>query len=277
MSNQKNANINFAASIKRIALLARKEFIESRKAILIASATVTGVYLVVSILNTAFGNAESYSHVSNFLTILVLGGLISSSLAFSDLHSKGKNINWIMTPASQMEKYITNLLSTTLGIVVYILVVYFLFSLVSHLINLVAFGRSFGLFNPFQKPVWRGILVYLVVQPTFLFGAIYFRSLHFLKTLLSLIILGIILSLLSGIILRLVFADYFIGLSFRLKPEIEYLFSSSNNLSLQFETLFQAYLKPLEIAGKIVTALIAPFFWIVGYIRLTETEVRNGV
>ncbi len=254
-------------SIQRMVLLARKDFVESLKAILISTAAVMGVYLFATIIGMVPGDMDTRFHEGNYIFILMVGGLITTSLSFSDIHTKGKNIAWFMTPASQVEKYLVRLLETTVGMIVYTVVAYFLFSVFAHGVTMLLFHKGMGLFNPFQKQIGSWILRYIIIQSVFLFGAVYFKKTHFVKTILWIVIVGIFLSILTVLIFRIVFADYFDGMSFSIRAEI--------NLNLnQLDTSWQL---PLQIAGKIVLTIIAPFFWITGYFRLTETEVRNGV
>jgi ABC-type multidrug transport system fused ATPase/permease subunit len=268
--------INIELSPRRMTLLWKKDFIESLPAVLIATAAVAGVFLIGGIVTGGFGTTDPGALAGNFISILMLGRLITTSLAFGDLHKKGRNISWLMTPASQLEKYLYELLVSTVGVVVYVTAAYFILSLLTHGITTLLFHRGIGIFNPFTRPIGLGILLYLEFQAIFFFGSVFFKSGHFIKTVLWMAIIGIGVSIFAGLAFRIVYADWFVGITFRPRPELEHLFHG-DAIGQAFEEAFRPFLRVMEVIGRILLYLFPPFFWVAGYFRLVETEVRNGV
>ncbi len=253
-------------------LIVRDVFLSGRSMI-ITSVTLFLVIVVISILNN-LSRHSGFSHFSNFLLILIIAGYVISAKAFIDIHSKSRAYEWFMLPASLFEKFVARLIITSVGWAVLFTVLYSLASVTGESLNLVLFGYRHDLFNPFSKDVFFVILHYLITQSVFLFGAVYFRKNHFIKTVLSILLVGIGFVLVSLLIWRVFFVGYFPSLF--TGDGAEHWGMGFNWVSFNYK--IEGVVKAVWVMIRIVYyVFFAPFFWLLSCIRLAETEVRNGV
>lgn len=271
--------MNNIFSPARVGSFLKKDLAESYRTILIVIGAVTGVLLVNVALNELphlwnagvhaaemNGAPAGRAHDVYFSLILIIGGFIVSSRAFVEIHAKSRNHDWLMLPASMFEKYVVRLALTAVAWAIGTLVYYFLFSVVASGLVKVISGDFLPLFNPFTKQVWLLIANYVVLQSLFLFGSLYFKRSHFIKTVLVLTGQAILLGVIAAVVARILFG------SVALQGGME-----NGDWSMIGEQMAGAGRVLWTIVQVAYWALLAPLFWSAGYIRLKETEVRNGV
>ena len=102
---------------------------------------------------------------------------------------------------------------------------------------------------------------YLVIQPIFLLGAIYFRKMNFLKTVLALILVGFSIALYSGLLTGLA---VWINGGNHTFGKIDHYNITNNDAVIHF----------IVVNAKILYwGLTAPFFLLVSYFSLKERQV----
>ncbi len=172
--------------------------------------------------------------------------------------------------ASIEEKFLSRLLLTTVGYIIVSLVFYWLFSVIAAGLTELFFNRSHQIFNPFTPFIWKMIRLFLITQSVIFFGALFFRKNTLLKTISSLTGLGIALSIIVYILVRLIFWKYFDGWSLDMSTDLEYGLFSSNIFNETFRSFFIGLGNVVEFS---FLWIMAPFFWVISYLRLRETEV----
>ncbi len=264
----------------------RRDLTELYRAALIAAAAVAGVvligYVLTAIVNKIGGGGGNYddhgstiAHTVIFAQILFVGGFIVTSRAFHESHDNTKNHEWFMLPASTVEKLIVRLLLSTIGYTVAVIAGYFLATALSAAVAYVITGVHFGVFNPFSKEVLLSILHYWVAQSIFLLGAAYFKKLHIVKTVLAMILIGIGISIVSGLVFYFVFSGYFDAM--QPTSELIQLFENFDNRSVWIRQVSRTARTLRTIGEVLYWAALAPTCWIIVYFRLRETEVSHGV
>ena len=245
-------------SFKRFYLLLKYLLASFLRPVLLFSGVFFGVIFLISLLSLM--GSQTNDVVQGFYTpYLFLFGLYLTTLFFSDLKNSQSTISFLMIPASMFEKFLGKLLITTLGVILSSLILYFVYSVVLSFTSQLLFQKSSLLFNPFRKEVWEMIASFVVLQSLLFFGEIYFKKSALLKTLLSILCLSIAMGI------------YFIILL--------WILSDKGNFVLQNQFNFNG--PQLMEYGKGVNNvltflfwwLMAPFFWFLSYIRLTEKEV----
>jgi hypothetical protein len=274
-------------SSRRIGLLFKRDLVESYRPSLIVAAAVFGVFLVIYLLSvfalSRGGNVtvqfgldahRSDLHLGLFGNLLFLGGFIITGRAFREVHSRIRNHDWLMLPASTLEKFGERWFVTSIGYAVAALAGYSLFSVVAAGVAIVLLNSSYALFNPLSRTAVLLCLNYVVAQSLFLLGAVYFRKNHFVKTVLVLIGSAMVLAVFASIVFRIVYRDYFEGMvpNAVLTEIIEKIEQSARSRSLERTAAnFE------KAARWIYWALFAPIFLTIGFFRLRETEVKDGV
>lgn len=251
-------------NIKRFLLLLRNDLFRNYRTLLIGAGTVAAIYFIATLAPLIFSqrSVDSDFHSGFFPAALYICGFLLSAAAFSEIHHSQKNTAFFMLPATRLEKLASRLLLTTIGFVVIGIIFYFLLNLLSFLITALFSTAQFSLFYPFSREMLLTIAVYLVAQSLFLFGGIYFKSHAFMKTGLALFGFAVATALFSAIIFRIVYHDFFYHMQFM-----------DNYLAHDFIYLEDFSKTLFSIAKYLFWLALAPFFWMLSYIRLGEKEV----
>lgn len=274
--------MNDVFSFRRLWLLIRRDFLAGYRNYLIASAAVGGIILIIGFLRAAFRSVSPDYYSGWYYFILIIGGMIIASFSFRELHDKNKNENFLLIPASALEKTVSRLLAVTVGFVAYLTVMMMAISLVTEGLNTLIFGRTNGLFVPFSAlpearegdpdvTVWHLVGIYVAFQSIYFLGAAWFKKWHFIKTALSTVVIFIAMAIVAGLIGRAVFAGYFDGRFFGEVTVPDWAWQS-----LYYE--HQGFLDALWVVAQVLFfGLVAPFSWFVAWLRVRETQVSYGV
>lgn len=261
-------------SYKRMLLLLRRDVFSGYKSIAIVIAAIAAILITLDILNfTLFnGGADPEHHISTFAAILFIGGFIASSSIFKEIHRRESAQSYIMLPASPLEKVLSRILISNVGWILLTLIWYSVYSLISAGITELLAGQHYSMFNPFRGSVLLMYAHYIVLQSVFLVGAICFRKGHLFKTLLTLFVVGVLLSIITMFAVRIIFAPYFTGF---------FAVDQTQMIGPMFENLpfrFADNLELLENISKVFYwALIAPVAWVITYTRFREVQLKDAV
>jgi hypothetical protein len=254
--------------LRRLALLLRRDFSGGYRGVIIAMAAVGG-FILLSSLVSALSRELSPMHPTLYAQLLFIGGFIVTSLAFKELHLNAQSVFYLTLPGSALEKFLSKLLVTSLGYAAGSLLFYTGVSAAAEAINRLIFGYGHPFFNPFDRNILLAVAVYLVSQSVFLVGSVYFRRLAFIKTSLYIVLFGIVLSVVAGLAVWLIFRDYAEGRHILFEPYLNQL-----KMNGDMQSVLQPLAEGFARAAKIVFwAAVAPVGWIIGYLRLRETEV----
>ncbi|MFA4839048.1 MAG: hypothetical protein WC703_06200 [Candidatus Neomarinimicrobiota bacterium] len=247
----------------RFFVLIRNDLFTGYRNLLIAGGAIAGALLVIYLLS-AWNNANPDFHRTFFPMVIFFGGYLTTSMVFKDIHEKQRNYIYLTLPASTLEKFLSRLLLTSVGFVAIVLALYYLFSWIAAGLSQLLFHQSLLAFHPFTRETLTALGVYLVTQSVFLFAAVYFRSHAFFKTLLSIFSFSLIVSIFAMVVVRLVFWKYFNGLFVpdHFDINLRYMFGNG-----------ESFARFASAVSKILFWFVmAPYFWIVTYFRLKETE-----
>ena len=257
----------------RMGLLVRRFFVENRNRELY----YWGIFIIVFMFfrnnSAAIGG------------IILFAGASFCGRFFREIHSPTTGLNYFMIPATQSEKLAVSLLLTIVYFFGMMLAVYTIGNLAGTFINNMLANISFlsSTLDWFtQKPlrwclleapntdmisngvntsfvgsqyIWIFFKVYLFIQAIFILGSLYFKRSAIFKTLLTLFIGGTA----YGIILILG-ALLVLGIN----GNLDIFTLSGPSVNINFDGK--------NIPGFIFYLLI-PYFWILGYFKLTEKEV----
>jgi hypothetical protein len=282
-------------SFSRLTALFKKDFTEQRRTILITAAALFGALLIIFIIASAFNDSTWYSPGAAgadshygitqqqnttmdifFFLILMIGGLIISSKMFAESHKKIENHDWFMLPASTLEKFAARLIASSIVYVIAAVIFMLLLSVTAGSITALLFNDKLLIFNPLKRSNLLTAASYLVSQSLFLLGSAYFKKNHFIKTILTMVIAGIVFFLFALLMIRFFFAPY-----------IEAFDGSFNNFGIfsgfhHYDAdnwLLAPIIPPfIRVSLKVLYwVVMAPLFWIITYIRLREVEVKDGI
>ncbi len=263
--------------MNRFNSLVKREIMTSQKDL-----TTLGLVIVlllftsetISSLAARFSGSNFPPEVYNgmFPTFLMLGGFIMTSMLFAkDMFGKDSQHDWLMLPATNLEKYLSKVSLMTIAYPLVLIVLFFVASVVIEPIQLLIFGNPMAMFNPFRL---KGILTlfaqYWVWNSVFMLGATYFHKAHFIKTVLAIGVIFIGLGALALLYIRIVFAIKF-GSSMPVFNRMFTVNFAEANINLQSFRVF------VDI-GKIIYYGLLPIFCLVtAYFRVEEVQATDAV
>jgi hypothetical protein len=265
--------MNQMLDIKRMGYLARRDLLSEWRGYAVASGAVAGfMFLKVMILSLSGGMA-GMDYLSFLTGTLVIWGTISASQAFTSLHDKTRNEAYLLLPASSLEKTLVRLLSVSVATPLYIIVMLSLASLFTEGVSLLLFHTPFSPLNPFQGFVLKAVGLVVILQSVFFLGAAWFKRAHYIKTVLTLVLISIFLAVISAVLFRVLFASSLSSFSIYSSPGM-FHFSPDPMV----DSTFPALMNTLEIIGKVlIYGFLAPFCWFAAWLRVKGTQSSDGV
>ena len=258
--------MNNIFSLPRFLMLFKKHLFEKGKEYLLSSLTLT-IILIGLLAFVAYQNAsglkEELQEVT-FVISIILSGMIFTSMIFPDLSDKRKSTIYLTLPASHLEKYLVTWIFSYLIFQLVFTAVFYLATAIVLNIGINEIGNENTVFNIFdsQNKVYQVFYVYLLAHSLMFYGAVYFRKKHFISTIFSLFLIGVLLSLFNKLFLSLM-----------IKSEV---LISPPFTNLRFVENFNRYYIEAEKSGGFVItllALITGILWISAFYRLKEKEV----
>lgn len=247
--------------INRVKLLLARQLRLNSSTILIGFGAVVGVITFILSMRVVF---ESHSlGMSGFtglaLPIFFVGGYIFTSTIFSELRTSHRGYLYLTLPASAFEKLLVAWFISSILYVVAAIGAFYVINLLLILVGLLTNSQPVPLFNFIDPSMLKIFAIYIVTQSIFLLGAIYFRGVNFLKTLLALFVINLVISIFSALLTKFVLFGSFQSLQF------------NNNLPDGIEGFIgNVFLPTVKI---LFWYIMAPFFLVVSYYRLKERQV----
>lgn len=245
-------------SLQRLVLVLKRYMAINQKGMWVGLG-MGGVLIVVSLINTYINNGvyTNDPFINTGMTLFFIGGYIFASTIFNELHTPSRGQFYLTLPASNLEKLTAAWLISAPMFVLVAFIALMFFSLVASSLGALFFGSQLGIFNPFTATHFHSAGVFLVTHSIFFLGAIYFRKLNFLKTILALFIVMMAISL-WGVILGYLFFGT-AGLQF------------GESTTLGSPSFFTEFLP--QMSKIVFWGVVGPFFLIVSYFRFKEREV----
>lgn len=248
-------------SIKRLSLMLQKDVFDNFTYVLAGYGSVIGLFLFIFLGFLVQGiPIENYAKFYTFgLTVV---GVLIAGLAFNDFRVKEKSMNYLTLPASLLEKFLSMLILTTIGVAASFTVVFYIFNGLAYLIGLLMFDIEPNFLNILDKEILSHILWVFSVQSIFLVGAVTFKKAPLFLTLLAIFIVGFVLLIYSGI------------LSFTLYKEMIFGAAQGGTYNVMVGgDEIETGKTTIDIIGNVLKYCMAPFFWVVAYLKMKEKEV----
>lgn len=254
-------NKNNLFSFRRLFLLGKRQIAGNLSGLLIAFAAIAGALLVISLLS-GYSNPASLSRLGPlYYVVLFIGGFVFTSNIFAEMSTPQRSIPYLTLPVSKLER-LTNawLLTAVIYPILALLVIALIVGLAHLLLGVPMQAGTMGVV--WSQNALSIVLIYVITQSVFLFGAIYFRKHNFIKTLLSLFVFQIIISIFMAFTVYLLFGK------FQFSEEV---MVQQTNLSPAMERFFTHTL--VEIAKIGFNYLMVPFFLMLTWFGIKERQV----
>ena len=242
--------------------LLRADLVQYRSSLSFAAMAVYGAALLV-LVALAPTSGGWQPHEIFVPGILYVGGLVIISYSFVELGDPIRRSAYLLVPASTLEKASARLALTLVAFPAASLILYWATSLAGSGLGGLIWDESFDVYNPFTEETWRLLSVYPMVHSVFFLGAVWFRKSTLFKTMLAVVLAQIGLAIVTALIFRIVFFDFFQGMSF--EPSKEFRLNVIDAGWLTSDISAQI--------GKVFTHLLfGPWLWVIAYLRLADTE-----
>ena len=192
-------------NLRRFGLLFRKHTVENYKSYLMSLIVLVGIMALVMgfVAYTSSGKLVTGIQDLFFMLFLVGAGTVFTSTVFSDLGDQKKAIAFLTLPASLFEKY---LVAWIYSFLIYLLIYVPAFYLVVTVIISIGGGvdqdtELLKLFGPHSN-VDKVIFMYAFLHAVSLVGAVFFRKVHFIKTVFILFLGFFVLIVLNKLLLQ---------------------------------------------------------------------------
>jgi hypothetical protein len=223
------------------------------------------------------GVTEVHHRFFNSYPIVVLiYCVVVTAFIFHDLNLPDKEIDYLMLPSSSLEKYLTKFLLTTIG---FGLLAGLALSINTMQVNFLNGGRYPTNYDKIIVPdYWRYLQGYLIIHSIFFFGSVYFRKMELAKVILTIISLMTIIYFFTQFLREIGLVDLM-----KLKEYLAIGYSGFNDEQNQVPTIqsitkLRSVYEDVESISKWMFSYLAPpFFWVLGFIRLREIEVKDGI
>jgi hypothetical protein len=252
---------------KRIELLFRRYFIERHRAELIYWSIM--VILFIFVRNSVFP----------MIVVIFGSGIFYAARFFKEAHHPANGAAYFMIPATQFEKLVVAIITTTIYYLCMLVITYVIGNLIGTLIyNVIVINLFSGLFSekPLQWLLFSAhelvnvmslpsisflfifIVSFLFSQTTYLLGSIYFKKHQLAKTIASAFVVQMLIFIVAIVAGKLILGD-------------NYVMTDPTNSFI--ERLLTGHLVRFEVIYFVSTAFLIIYFWVATYFRLTEKQV----
>ncbi len=279
---------------KRLFLILTREFTLNKKNLLIIALSM----VLVSIITTYFGpeshviqrgsiGAITFKVYKVYPFIVLFYCAVITAYSFMELNTPDRKIDYLMTPASVPEKYLTKFIYTTFGFILLAILALAINTLFVTLLNsdlpYEYYAQKYYFYrgmNPLTKiSYWAYLHYYLIAHSILFFAGVYFVKMELPKTILALAALYVVHRLTNillnefGVIGDIIVGNFpnMVGYTTGYMPPKMQLSAQSAYSARMFST------QVFEIIKFMILYIIPPFFWILGFLRLKEIEVKDGV
>lgn len=247
-------------NLTRLGLLLKRQLIGNGLKYIVGIAIGTGVVLMISLIVVFMGGTTQIAQFyQSGLITYVIGGVIMTSMTFSEINRPETGYPLMTLPASSLEKFTSTWLFTS---IVYSVMAFVALTLgacllyVLGLFNLPVEGNIFSI-----NEMWMAFMQYFIVNTIFLAGAAAFKRNAFFKTLLSMMVVSAFFALYSLALIKLY-----------VLPSLAPFDSTGGSISINgnnLEWLFGNLGNPkyfLSVLGSI-------FLLVVGFYKFKEREL----
>jgi len=283
-------------------LLVGKHWSENRKKYTLSLIAITGLLLLwfIVVLITDGRGIETEVQLSTYYTGLFLVGCLYASMLFADLGSKTRGLNYLVVPASHLEKLLAGLFYCIVVFFVCYTAIFYVIDIImvktgnsllyNHWLKTHAAGDVFvprKVLNVFISPrehrnqpgfVFYLLLFYFVLQSVFILGSVYFAKFSFIKTVICALLIGLVITFLIAklIVPILPPGSYHNGINSYEIYTVKNT-ASGDGVMIYSDAATDKLVALPEWINPVLLFLLkyafAPLFWLATYYRLKEKEI----
>ncbi len=195
-------------SFARVAAIIMRHATMNLKSYLIAFGATADVLLVIlfAILYKQHAmDTDAFTSVTS--PAVFIGGLVFTSLIFKEIHHPLRSHAFLMLPASTAEKLTAYWLLSSVGFLTACIGIMYIINFILAAAGYFILDVPFFIVNLFTFSAMKFYVSYMVFHSLFLLGAVIFRNLNFLKTIIAAITASIIIGLLTALFIYRLFRN----------------------------------------------------------------------
>jgi hypothetical protein len=199
---------------------------------------------------------QNYYDKIFFITLIISGAYFTSHI-FKNIHKRYLCHDWLMTPASNLEKFIEKILVSIFLYPLVFSLLFFLLTIISYLSFPNTLNAKVQIFNLFRTDILMTVLNAVIINSCFLPGSLYFKKNNFIKSVFSISVLFIICIIVSVLTGKFIFQNYGLNIHFE---HSDFIFFK-DSLGLVF-----TFIKYFYYIG------LAPLCWIITFKKLEKIQ-----
>lgn len=264
--------MNSKFSFNRFCVLCKNDLILYKKNIILFFIFIIFACFLMGLFLPASFGYYGRKYIA-YLAPILMGIITLTGFSFIEFDSEKRSMSYLLLPATLKEKYLSRCLFTLfgyfiLGMITYIILQYFVYHLNNS--SIFYYQEKFILFREVENPLIY-LNIYLLFHSIFIFGAVFYKKNSFLKTAISCFIIFAIF-LLWMKLLHMIFIPE-ADVSFFISIDYGFFYTSEKafNKFIEYKRTFS------NVMSTIAFYIIPPILWVLGYFRLKEKEVADGV
>ncbi|MCB2195612.1 MAG: hypothetical protein KQH79_07115 [Bacteroidetes bacterium] len=247
-------------SLKRFSHLLKREIHINIKRDLLIIGAMYSLFTLVIFLVFEFSE-EVYNekffeefHFVTYIIMLFVGSVFITSFSFIELRDKLKSHFYLLTPGSNFEKFLVNILISFLGYALFMLISYLIYSSIFNWITWELYQLPFKPLNIASSDFLLVMQIYIIAHSVFFLGAITFKKYPLVLTPIAGFILLTLFSVINNIMAKLILSDM-----------------SADN---QFDNMgLSEFFLGYEGLAKATVFYVGPLIlWFIAYLKLNEKE-----
>ncbi|WP_143304630.1 hypothetical protein [Chitinophaga vietnamensis] len=266
---------NNTFSLPRLGLYMKKQLVANYKFYLLA---VIGLFLLMTLVGVLIVVLGHYSTTQKhmmpaYYLFLCFSLVLFTCRSFQELGGKETGVDFLMLPASQFEKFFSQLLITTVGFMLVFHLCAFMAFEIAGLVHRAIYDTSIPLDFPLFSHPDEKIYIYvgaMIGQAMFLLGSSYFHKFSYLKTFLSIVVLAAAFALLNSLFLQIIFG----GNMYHWSAQLPFVLIGAKDPANDHSAVMYIIPESLQHGYLfIVKFLLAPILWTLAYFRLKDQEI----
>ncbi len=288
-------------------LLVGRHWSENRKKYSLALIAIGGLMLLWFVLILSTDGHRGFNYGMQSITYyfgLFLVGCLYGSMLFADLGSKTRGLNYLVVPASQLEKLLCALFySVVVFFLCYTAIFYVVDWAMIKISNAATYSywlkhHSIGdVFEPqhianvflpapenhHAEPIEQYLLLfYIVLQAAFILGSVFFTRFTLIKTVISLLLISLVMTFMVGKVITRILppGNYYHGitsyeiLTYKQIPD-------HGGIMIYSDPETDKLVSLPEWIGSVLLFLLkyafAPLFWLAAFYPLKEKDIYEGI
>ena len=187
--------MNQLFNFRRFGLLLKLHFVQNGKIQLLSAGLIVGLMLVLMIpmlASKAYSSTAEVLHILAFFLCVLLGGSLFTNSIFNQYGNPGSGIPVIMVPASQLEKFLVNLLVSFIFISFFIILFWQLHFNIIDLANETISTNGRKYFYTPEGPRTFFNYCYFIIYGVIFLGSIYFPKNTYVKSAGALLVISLL-------------------------------------------------------------------------------------